>query len=118
MEFEKYDIEVPARIEIISSREEESLYFRTARVSAKEVFFRTDDPIPENVRVRLDLMLHFTKPGKLRNTGITILIHVSGTVTRTDQAGMTITLNEDYQITKLPVPTVFESISLPVETRY
>jgi len=117
MEFEKYDIEVPARIEVISPHEEDYLYLHTARVSAKEVFFRTAEPLPENVHVRLDLMLHFTKPENLRNSGTTILIHVTGTVTRTDEAGMTIALNEDYHITKVRVPAMIESACLPVTAR-
>ncbi|MEN6317145.1 MAG: hypothetical protein ABFD82_00095 [Syntrophaceae bacterium] len=115
MEFEKYDIEVPARIEVISSHEEEYLYLHTAHVSAKEVLFRTAEPLPKNVHVRLDLMLHFTKPGNLRNSGTAILIHVTGTVTRTDQDGMTIAINEDYQITKVRVPAMLKSTCLPVE---
>jgi hypothetical protein len=115
MEFEKYNIEVPARIEVISPQKEEYLYLHTAHVSAKEVFFRTTEPLPENIHVRLDLMLHFTKPGKLLKSGITILIHATGTVTKVDQAGMTIALNEDYQITKMRVPAILESGCLPVE---
>lgn len=118
MEFEKYDIEVPARIEVISSHKEEYLYLHTAHVSAKEVFFRTTEPLPENIHVRLDLMLHFTKPRNLLNSGITILIHATGTVIRTDQSGMTIAFNEDYQITKVRVPAIPESACLPVEARY
>ena len=118
MEFEKYAIEVPARIEVISSQEEESLYLRTASVSAKEVFFHTADPLPENVQVRLDLMLNFTKPAKLNNTGATILIHVTGKVVRSDQDGMTIQLNEDYQITKLRLPVMVEKTSMPIEAWY
>jgi hypothetical protein len=118
MEFEKYAIEVPARIEVISSQEEESLYLRTASVSAKEVFFHTADPLPENVQVRLDLLLNFTKSANISTTGITILIHVTGKVVRSEQAGMKIILNEDYQITKLCRPVMSERASLPVETWY
>jgi len=111
MEFEKYDIEVPARIEVISSNEGESLFLHTASVSAKEVFFRTAEPLPDNVQVRLYLILHFTKPGNLSKAGITIIINVTGKVAQTEKDGMTILLNEDYQITKLKVPAMVDSTS-------
>jgi hypothetical protein len=98
MEFEKYDIEVPARIEVISANEARSFFLRTASISAKEVFFHTDEPLPENSQVSMDLILNFTRPGK---SGRTILINVTGTVAKSDLSGMTIILNEDYHITKL-----------------
>jgi len=111
MEFEKYDIEVPARIEVISSNEGESLFLHTASVSAKEIFFRTAEPLPDDVQVRLSLILHFTKPGNLSKAGITIIINVTGKVAQTEKGGMTILLNEDYQITKLKVPAMVDSTS-------
>lgn len=111
MEFEKYDIEVPARIEIISPHEGGSFYLHTARVSAKEVFFRTTEPLPDDVQVRLHLILHFTKLGNVSKAGITIIINVTGKVAQTEKGGMTILLNEDYQITKLKVPAMVDSPS-------
>jgi hypothetical protein len=117
-EFEKYDINVPARIEVISSEGVESIFLQTTSVSAKEVFFCTAEPLPNNVMVRLELILDFTKPGNLSNTGTTILINVTGKVVRSEKVGMTILLNEDYQITKLRVPAMSDSTALPVETWY
>ena len=111
MKFEKYDIEVPARIEVISSHEGESIFLHTASVSAKEVFFRTAEPLPDNVQVRLSLILHFTKPGNLNKAGITIIINATGKVAQTEKGGMTILLNEDYQITKVKVPAMVDSTS-------
>jgi hypothetical protein len=115
MEFEKYDIEVPARIEFISANEARSFFLRTASVSAREVFFHTDGPLPANMQVSLDLILNFTRPGK---SGRTILINVTGTVAKSDLSGMTIILNEDYQITKLRAPATLESTSLSAESIY
>jgi hypothetical protein len=117
-EFEKYDINVPARIEIISSPEAESIFLQTTSVSAKEVFFSTAEPLPNDVMVRLELILDFTKPENVRNTGKTILITVTGKVVRSEKVGMTILLNEDYQITKLRAPAMVDSAALPVETWY
>jgi hypothetical protein len=115
MEFEKYDIEVPARIEFISANEARSFFLRTASVSAREVFFHTDEHLPANMQVSLDLILNFTRPGK---SGRTILINVTGTVAKSDLSGMTIILNEDYQITKLRAPATLESTSLSAESVY
>ena len=64
MEFEKYDIEVPARIEFMSAKEARSFLLRTASISAREVFFHTDEPLPENLLVNLDLILNLARPGK------------------------------------------------------
>ena len=96
MEFEKYDIEVPARIEFISANEARSFFLRTTSISAREVVFHTDEPLSENLQVNLDLILNFARPGKVARI---ILINVSGTVAKSDLSGMTITLNEDYHIT-------------------
>jgi hypothetical protein len=115
MEFERYDIEVPARIEFISANEARSFFLRTASISAKEVFFHTDEPLPENLQVSLDLILNFTRPGK---SGRTILINVTGTVVKSDLSGMTINLNEDYHITKLWAPAAFENTTLVAERVY
>lgn len=115
MEFEKYNIEIPARIEFISANEARSFFLRTASVSAREVFFHTDEPLPANMQVSLDLILNFTRPGK---SGRTILINVTGTVAKSDHPGMTIILNEDYQITKLRAPATLESTSLSAESVY
>ena len=117
-EFEKYDINVPARIEVISSEGVESIFLQTTSISAKEVFFCTAESLPNNIMVRLELILDFTKPGNLSNTGTTILINVTGKVVRSEKVGMTILLNEDYQITKLRVPAMSDSTALPVETWY
>lgn len=115
-EFEMYDLEIPTRIEVISSNGVECLYLQTTKISAKKIFFLTVKPLPENVQVSLDLFLHFTKPGKPSNAGIAVLINVTGMVIKSEQAGMTILLNEDYQITKLRVPAMFDRISSPGET--
>ena len=117
-EFEKYDINVPARIEVISSEGVESYFLQTTSVSAKEVFFSTAEPLPNDEIVRLELILDFTKPGNLSNTGKTILISVTGRVARSEKMGMTILLNEDYEITKLRAPAMVDSAALPVETWY
>ncbi len=117
-EFEKYDINVPARIEVISSEGVESYFLQTTSVSAKEVFFSTADPLPNDEIVRLELILDFTKPGNLSNTGRTILISVTGRVAICEEGGMTIFLNEDYEITKLRAPAMVDSAALPVETWY
>ncbi len=117
-EFEKYDINVPAKIEVISPEGGESIFLHTTSVSAKEVFFYTAESLPNNVMVRLELTLDFTKPGKLSNIGTTILINVTGKVVRSKSIGMTILLNEDYQITKLRVPAMSGNTALAVETWY
>jgi hypothetical protein len=115
MEFEKYDIEVPDRIEVISANEARSVFLRTPSISAKEVFSHTDEPLPENMQVSLDLILNFTRPGK---SGRTILINVTGTVAKSDLSGMTIILNEDYQIAKLRAPATLENTLLSAERVY
>jgi hypothetical protein len=115
MEFERYDIEVPARIEFISANEARSFFLRTASISAREVFFHTDEPLPENLQVSLDLILNFIRPGK---SGRTILINVTGTVAKSDLSGMTIALNEDYHITNLRAPAAFESTPLAADRVY
>ena len=61
MEFEKYDIEIPARIEFISANEARSFFLRTTSISAREVFFHTDEPLPDNTQVSLGSYSQFYK---------------------------------------------------------
>ncbi|HUH66871.1 MAG TPA: hypothetical protein VLZ07_10600 [Syntrophales bacterium] len=111
-QFEKYSIEVPARIEVKSAEKVRSFFLRTASISAKEVTFLTDQPLPENSHVNLELMLDFARPGKKEKT---ILINVTGRVANCTPSEMTIMLNEDYQITKVRTEESPDSVVLIAE---
>jgi hypothetical protein len=114
-QFEKYAIEVPARIEVKRADEVRSFFLRTTSISAREASFLTDEPLPENSHVNLELMLDFARPGKKERT---IVINVTGTVARSTPSGMTIILNEDYQITKLRAEESPDSSMLIAERVY
>jgi hypothetical protein len=74
-----------------------TLILKSSNISARGVYFVTDKPFPENSRVRINFVLHFSRAGKAGREK-TILIKITGRVLRSERSGMAVTFDEDYQI--------------------
>ncbi len=96
---DRYNLKVPAKIKVTtSSRDKEILDLLTSDICAGGAFFHTPQPLPEGTQVRIDLILSLDKLKKLKNDFEHAYIEVTGTVLRSESAGMAICFNEDYQI--------------------
>ena len=97
---ERFDLELPATIELLTSDQEKSLLnLLTTNISSGGAYFHTTQPLPEATQVKIDLVLPLDKLRKLKDEHNQAYIKVTGTVLRSESEGMAICFEEDYQIT-------------------
>jgi len=96
-EFERFDLELPARVEVeATGQEEEPSSLKTSNISAGGAFFHTERPLSEGTRLLLNLILAIEKLKKL--TGSQCHIKVNGTVVRFEEKGMAIRFQRNYSM--------------------
>ena len=97
---ERFDLELPATIELLTSDQEKSLVnLLTTNISSGGAYFYTPQPLPKGTQVKIDLVLPLDKLRKLKDEHKQAYIKVTGTVLRSESEGMAICFEEDYQIT-------------------
>ena len=97
---ERFDLELPATIELLTSDQEKSLVnLLTTNISSGGAYFHTTQPLPKGTQVKIDLVLPLDKLRKLKDECKQAYIKVTGTVLRSGLEGMAICFEEDYQIT-------------------
>ncbi|MBW1710130.1 MAG: PilZ domain-containing protein [Deltaproteobacteria bacterium] len=99
---ERFDLELPAKIEIVGHEKEKEnkvLTLLTRNVCSGGAYFHTEQPLPEGTDVKLDLILAIEELKKLK--GKQAYIKVSGKVIRTEPNGMAICFNNDYSMKSL-----------------
>ncbi len=97
---ERFNLEVPARIEVLAREEQGEAVFElnTKDVSAGGAYFRTKKALPEGTRVRIDIILPLDRLRRLKDA-CKGLIKVTGTVLRAEPTGMAVCFDEGYLIT-------------------
>jgi len=96
---ERFDLHIPATLEFPASDQERSLLnLLTNNISSGGAFFHTARPLPEGIKVKIDLFLPLDKLKKLKDEYKVAYIKVTGTVSRSESEGMAICFDEDYQI--------------------
>ena len=98
---ERFDLILPATIELLNSEEEEISDVLSSNISAGGAYFHTEQPLPEGRQIRLRIRVTNERLQKL--TGSQVLIKVGGTVLRSSPKGMAICFGEDYQMLRLRV---------------
>ena len=93
---ERYDLRLPATIEVLTLKGNETFNFVTSSISDRGCFIRTTKSLPEGTKVRLNVIVVSEKTREL--TGAQGLIKVAGRVVRSNSTGMAICFDEDYQI--------------------
>lgn len=97
---ERFDFEVPARIEGSSGQGDEICDLSTSNICAGGAFFRTTDPLPKGTKVKMNLVLPLDRIQELVGHD-RVSVRVEGTVLRSGSTGMAVSFNEDYQILPL-----------------
>ena len=98
---ERFDFEVPARIEgHISGQGDEVCDLSTSNICAGGAFFRTTDPLPQGTKIRMNLVLPLDRIQELVGHD-RVNVRVEGTVLRSGSSGMAVSFSEDYQILPL-----------------
>ena len=98
--YERFDLRLPGRIEVLTSGKQQVLDLLTSDVSAGGAFFCTTKSISQGTQVTLNLTLTSQRLKEL--TAAQALIKVEGTVVRCNAKGMAVSFNEDYDIVNLP----------------
>jgi len=97
---ERFDLELPATIELLTPDQEKSLInLLTSNICSGGAYFHTTQPLPEGTQVKIDLVLPLDKLRTLKKEHKKAYIKVTGRVLRSESEGMAICFDEDYQIT-------------------
>jgi PilZ domain len=86
--YERFQLGLPTRVEVISSGGGQVFEAQTRNISARGAFLNTQEALPEGSRVRLDLTVESERITEL--TGAQGLIKVEGTVVRSTPEGIAI----------------------------
>jgi len=96
---ERFDLQVPAKIEVLSSQDTASiLELLTKDICAGGAYFPTKTALASGTKVKLDILLPVRNVNSLSDN-TRGLIKVNGTVIRSGPAGMAIGFDTGYLIT-------------------
>ena len=98
--YERFDLRLPGKIEVLTSGKQKTLDLVTSDVSAGGGFFYAGEPIPQGAQVKIRIIL--ASEGLKELTGAQGLLKVAGTVMRCNAKGMAVSFDGDYQIVSLP----------------
>ena len=96
--YERFDLKVPARLGVLGSNygEADEVSLTTVNICAGGAFFITEAPLPQGTRVKMDFVLSIDKLKELLDSHCRI--KVQGEVIRTDESGIAVRFDEEYEI--------------------
>ena len=96
---ERFDLEIPATIQLLALEKEEKIpNLLTCNMCSGGAYFHATRPLPEGIRVKIDLVLPLQRLKGLKEDCKQAYIKVTGRVLRSESEGMAICFDEDYQI--------------------
>jgi c-di-GMP-binding flagellar brake protein YcgR len=98
--YERFDLKLPATIEVQTSKGKETFDFVISNISSEGCFIHIYEPFPEGTEVRLKVIV--TSESLRELTGAQGLIKVGGRVVRSNFIGMGICFDEEFQLLTLP----------------
>ena len=101
---ERFSLELKARVSLKNNdRDRKWVNVLTSNICAGGTFLRTRQPFPVGTRVNLEVVLPLRKKkSSLKDS----LIKISGMVIRTEEAGMALRFDDEYQILPLAEPVL------------
>jgi len=97
--FERYSVEVPARVELLrSKRKNKVLFLKTLNLSATGAFFPDLKSIPVGTIMKVEYYLSFENPNAVESAHEMVVTTVTGEVVRSDRSGTAVRFAEDYQM--------------------
>jgi hypothetical protein len=99
-EMERFDLELPALLSMMDENENQRAFeVMISNICSGGAFFKTDQPLSVGNHVKMDLILplyKFKKYGGKRSR-----VDVSGSVIRTNDQGMAVCFDKNFQISPL-----------------
>ena len=96
---QRIELHTPARIETVAEDGKKiSLQAETKDISSHGAFFLTEEPIEENAKLDIELLLSMEKLLELLQRKKQIRILINGTVVRTEPDGIAVRFGRRYQI--------------------
>ena len=94
--YERFQLELPARLEINSSQKTEMFELQTRNISSAGAFLNTTGQFPVGARCQLELIVTSKRIKEL--TGLNGLIKVDGTIVRSTSEGVAVCFDGECQI--------------------
>jgi hypothetical protein len=97
--YERFDLKVPARLGILGTgqwKADDEVSLTTDNICAGGAFFVTEAQLPRGTRIKMDFVLSIDKLKELLDSQCRI--KVQGEVIRTDESGIAVRFDEDYEI--------------------
>jgi c-di-GMP-binding flagellar brake protein YcgR len=95
--FERFDLKVPAKVGIRGAEHERvEISLLTRDICAGGAYMETETPLPQGTRVKVDFMLSIEKLKEMLDSQCRVL--VEGEVIRTENNGVAIRFDDNYQI--------------------
>ena len=98
-QFERFSINLPARLETFVSNKKQIFDLKTRDISASGAFFDTKSPFSEGIRIKLNVTADNKRIKEL--TGSHGFIECEGVVIRSTPEGIAICFDKDCQILSL-----------------
>lgn len=96
---ERFPLQVPARVEVVTPEGRQVLDLQTSNVSAGGASFDTKEHIVVGTEVRINITLPSERLEEL--TGAQSLVKVLGKVVRSGPAGLAISFYENYEVKRI-----------------
>jgi len=97
-QLERFELSLPAKIQIISDEHSAEMASSTTNVSSGGAYFEMQQPLAVGTEVKIDLTLPLDKFVKLVDTEKSISVSLTGKVTFNRTDGMGVSFNENYKI--------------------
>ena len=95
---ERYDLEVPAEIEVIGAGLEKGTQnLLTINICSGGAFFQTTQPLAVGTKIKINLVLPLDKLKEAIRDHQGVCVHVTGRVLRSAPDGMAVAFNQDYR---------------------
>jgi len=98
---QRFTLEVPARISFAVNPQQKWIELLTSNISAGGAFFKTDDPLPVGTELTMEVLLPLNGIKKVK--GEKSSVKLTGSIIRSEEKGMAVCFDEEYQI--LPLQT-------------
>jgi hypothetical protein len=99
--FERFRVEIPATVELMTPGGCKELVLKTSEISANGAYFPYRENFSAGCSIRMNFILEFPESGESNRAGKIMLITVNGTILRVDDAGTAVSFNQDYQIASI-----------------